>query len=253
MGPIVDAIRRRLVDEVPLVDEIVVLDDHSTDATARVAAEAGARVVRAVDVAPELARGPGKGTALWKSLRASTGEIVVWCDADIVDFDCGFVTGLVGPLVDHPDILFVKGFYERPLDDQPAGGGRVTELVARPVISLLFDELSPIVQPLSGEYAGRRFALEQMPFSPGYGVDLGLLVDLAARFGVDAIAQCDLGVRRHRNRTLEELGPQAAAVLLAALDRADPKLVGDDPVLVRPGLPDEVVDDEDLPPLAHIA
>ncbi len=253
VGPIVAAIRRHLVDEAPLVDEIVVLDDHSIDATGRVAAEAGARVVRAAEVAPDVPRGPGKGTAMWKSLQVTTSDVVVWCDADIEEFDAGFITGLVGPLVEHPDLVFVKGFYERPIDDQPAGGGRVTELVARPLISLLFGELSSIVQPLSGEYAGRRFALEQMPFSPGYGVDLGLLVDLVERFGTDAIAQCDLGVRRHRNRTLEELGPQAAAVLLAALSRTNPKVVGDDPTLVRPGLPAEAIDDQDLPPVAHIS
>ena len=144
----------------------------------------------------------------------------MWCDSDILDFGPHFVVGLLGPLLARPDIQFVKGFYDRPVGGRAHGGGRVTELMARPVIAALFPHLSSIVQPLSGEYAGRRALLERLPFVQGYGVDLGLLVDIADLEGTEAIAQVDLGLRRHRNRSLDELGPQALAVLQTALDRA---------------------------------
>ena len=213
VGAIVEAIRTRLVDDVPLVDELLVVDDHSSDRTAAAAADAGAAVVRTTD-------GQGKGEALWTSMLASKGDVVVWCDADVREFDTAFVTGLLGPLLTDPTIGFVKGFYERPLNDHQEGGGRVTELVARPLVALLFPELDGVVQPLSGEYAGRRDVLERLPFVQGYGVDLGLLVDVHRLVGLDAIAQVDLGVRHHRNRPLAELSPQAAAVMATALRRA---------------------------------
>lgn len=227
VGAIVDAIRTRLVDDVALVDELLVVDDHSSDRTAAVAADAGAAVVHTTD-------GQGKGEALWTSMLASKGDVVVWCDADVREFDLAFVTGLLGPLLTRPGIGFVKGFYERPLNDRQEGGGRVTELVARPLIALLFPELAGIVQPLSGEYAGRREVLERLPFVQGYGVDLGLLVDVVRLVGPEGIAQVDLGVRYHRNRPLAELSPQAVEVMEAALRRAgvetDPH-----PELARPG------------------
>ncbi|MCC5951773.1 MAG: glucosyl-3-phosphoglycerate synthase [Acidimicrobiia bacterium] len=234
-----------------LVDEVLVLDDHSTDATAAVAAGAGARVVTAGDVLPEFGDGHGKGQALWKSLYASEGDLVVWCDADVTDFDAGFVTGLVGTLLCEPDVVFVKGFYDRPLR-QGAGGGRVTELVARPAVALLHPELTPFVQPLAGEYAGRRHVLERLPFVGGYGVDLALLIDVAARYGLGAMAQVDLGVRVHRNRSLDELGPQAMAVLQAALARATPDRTPASADLLRPDKAPVRVDMDERPPLIEV-
>ncbi len=214
VGPIVAAIVRELVERRGVVDEVVVVDDGSTDGTAAAAAAAGAMVVAAADVLPGQGPGTGKGEALWKALHVATGDIVVFIDADLRDFDPAFVTGLLRPFAD-PGIGYVKGFYERP-----DGGGRVTELVARPMIGLFFPELAHIRQPLGGEFAGRREVLEQVPFVQGYGVDLGLLVDVAARFGVESIAQADLGVRNHRNRPLDELAVQATSVLRVALLRA---------------------------------
>ena len=141
------------------------------------AAAAGARVVAAADVAPEFGAEPGKGEALWKTVLASTGDLIVWCDADVRDFDPAFVTGLLGPLLTEPDVEFVKGFYERPETGGQPGGGRVTELLARPALALLHPALAAIVQPLSGEYAARRSLVEDLPFVEGYGVDIGLLLD----------------------------------------------------------------------------
>src|SRR5688572_25521257 len=233
IGPIVEQIRRHLVEGARLVDEVLVVDDHSLDATASVAAQAGARVVAVDDVLPELGPGEGKGEALYKSVAAATGDLIVWCDADILDFAPHFVVGLVGPLLTRSDIAFVKGYYDRPVEGSPHGGGRVTELMARPVIAALFPHLASIVQPLSGEYAGRRSLLERLPFVQGYGVDLGLLIDIAEVEGTEAIAQVDLGLRRHRNRSLEELGPQALAVLQTALGRSGEGPAGP-ATLVRP-------------------
>ena len=198
-------------------------------------------MVNAADVLPRYGGGPGKGEALWKSLFASDGDIVVWCDADVQDFDPAYVVGLAGPLLSRPELGFVKGFYDRPLRDGQDGGGRVTELVARPTLALLFPQLASVVQPLAGEYAGRRELLEQLPFVCGYGVDIALLIDVAERFGLDALAQVDLGTRLHRNRTLAELAPQATAVLQAVLNRAAPGLTADTATLLRPDeLPVEV-------------
>ena len=226
VGPIVATIRRRLMDELALVDELLVVDDHSSDRTAQVAADAGATILRADEILTGYGHGHGKGEALWKSLYASRGDLIAWCDADVRQFDPLFVIGLLGPLLTRPDVAFVKGFYERPVSaseaspaDGPDGGpaphasssqrgGRVTELVARPVVSLLFPQLAPFVQPLAGEYAGRREVLEQLPFIEGYGVDLGLLIDIEARFGLGAMAQVDLGRRVHRNRPLDQLCPR---------------------------------------------
>jgi glucosyl-3-phosphoglycerate synthase len=236
-----------------LVDEVIVIDDHSTDRTHEEAAAAGARVVAAAEVLPEHGRGHGKGEALWKSLYASTGEVVVWCDADVRDFDPRFITGLLGPLLTDRDVGFVKGFYQRPVDGQVRGGGRVTELVARPVLTMLFPHLAEVVQPLSGEYGGRRRVLERVPFVEGYGVDIGLLIDIAAAFGVGALAQVDLGQRIHRNRPLHELSPMAAQVLQAALHRAAPGLAPERFVMTPPELEPVEITYRERPPLASLA
>jgi len=220
IGRIVETARKRLMEKVPLLDEILVVDDHSEDGTAGVASAAGAKVVHSADVLPGAGPGSGKGDAIWKSLSASSGDLVAWVDGDITDFGPRFVVGLLGPLVTHPSIQFVKGFYRRPGGGRTAGGGRVTELVARPVIARLFPQLAGIVQPLAGEYAGRRAVLEALPIVCGWGVDLALLVDVVAQHGLPALAQVDLGTRRHRHRPLDQLSPQALAILTTALRRA---------------------------------
>ncbi len=251
VGTIVSTIREELVERVPLVDEIIVVDDHSSDDTASVAREAGADVVDARTTLPE-ATGPGKGQALWKSLHESTGDIVLWCDADIDHFGSHFVTGLLAPLFHHPEVSFVKGTYARPLIGGD-GGGRVTELVARPILANLFPELASIGQPLAGEYGGRRRLLERLPFVDGYGVDIALLIDVARAVGIDGIAEVDLGERRHRNRTLDELGPQATAVMRAALGRAGLETRGDHPVVLkRPDHEPLLLSQHELPPLVDL-
>ncbi|MDQ1382322.1 MAG: glucosyl-3-phosphoglycerate synthase [Actinomycetota bacterium] len=202
------------------VAEVVVLDDGSTDDTAAVAAAAGARVVVEASVLPDAGPGSGKGNAMWKSLYACRGDIVCWVDADLRNFRGEYIERLCAPLLEQPDTMFVKAFSTRSFEGAPTGGGRVTELVARPLLSLLFPKLADIVQPLGGEYAARRSALEVLPFVEGWGVELGLLIDVVERFGRDAVAQVDLDVREHRNRSLEELGAQALAVMTIALRRA---------------------------------
>jgi glucosyl-3-phosphoglycerate synthase len=253
VGGIVAHLRRELVDRVGLVDEVLVMDDHSTDATAEVAASAGATVVAVDDVLPELGPGTGKGEALYKSVAAAEGDLIVWCDADITDFGPRFVVGLLGPLLTSSDLHFVKGYYDRPVAGSAHGGGRVTELVARPTIAMLFPHLSSIVQPLSGEYAGRRSLLERLPFVQGYGVDLGLLIDITQLEGTGGLAQVDLGTRRHRNRPLDELGPQALAVLQTALGRAGTGYGDTAATLVRPDLDPVEVSIAERPPLLEVA
>ena len=210
----------------PLVDELVVVDSGSTDRTIEVAAAAGARVVRRTDVVPHLAPLPGKGEVLWRSLAATSGDLVVFIDSDLVDFDPAFVPSLLGPILTLPDVALVKGFYRRPLrletpDEETLdhGGGRVTELLARPRIAALRPELSGVVQPLGGEYAATRELLESVPFAPGYGVEIGLLLDTHDRLGLNGLGQVNLGVRKHRNRSLLQLGAMARQIAGAALRR----------------------------------
>lgn len=225
VGAIVAAIRPLTESDHPLVDELVVVDSGSTDRTAEVAREAGARVVQRRDVLPEFAQRPGKGEVLWRSLAATSGDLLVFVDSDLVDFDPSFVPSLLGPLLTESDPALVKGFYRRPLrmrsDEPETGGGRVTELLARPVLSALRPPLSGVVQPLGGEYAARREFLESVPFAAGYGVEIGLLLDAHERYGMDGIAQVNLGVRKHRHRELLELGVMARQILAAALARCD--------------------------------
>jgi glucosyl-3-phosphoglycerate synthase len=223
VGAIVEVIRRAFVEDVPLVDELVVIDSGSTDRTAAVAADAGARVVAVDAILPAHGHVPGKGEALWKSLFVTDGDLLVFLDSDVQAFDPCFVVGLLGPLISDPDVGYVKGLYDRPVATTEGllatGGGRVTELTARPLLGALWPHLSGFVQPLSGEYAGRRRLLERVPFVSHYGVELGLLIDLAELAGVDALAQVDLGTRRHRHQTDAALGRMAGQILQTALAR----------------------------------
>jgi glucosyl-3-phosphoglycerate synthase len=206
-----------------LVDELIVLDSGSSDDTEIRAVAAGARVITREQALPELAPQPGKGEVLWRSLAATTGDIVVFIDSDLIDPDPMFVPRLLGPLLTVDGIHLVKGFYRRPLRvsgrEDANGGGRVTQLVARPLLAALRPELSRVLQPLGGEYAGTRELLTSVPFAPGYGVEIGLLVDTYDRLGLDAIAQVNLGVRAHRNRPLTELGGMSRQVIATLLSR----------------------------------
>jgi len=219
VGEIVSSVRENLVARTPLVSEIVVIDSDSDDDTRKVAEAAGARVVLDRQVLPELAPGRGKGEALWKSLAVLNGEIVVWLDSDVVDFDPAFVTGLVGPLLEDPAVGYVKALYQRALGDDANGGGRVTEICARPLINLFYPELAGFAQPLSGEAAGRRDLLRSVPFFNGYAVELGLLIDLLRTAGLGALAQVDLGARRHTNQPTAALGAMASTISQAVLRR----------------------------------
>ncbi|MGW2818852.1 glucosyl-3-phosphoglycerate synthase [Streptomyces sp. NPDC001415] len=217
VGDIVAAIRRELMTaSVPLVDELVVVDSGSRDRTAEVAAKAGARVVHRDAILPRIPALPGKGEVLWRSLLVTSGDIVCFIDADLKDFDAGFVSGIVGPLLTDPDVDFVKAMYDRPFADSAGQGGRVTELVARPLLNLHWPQLAGIVQPLGGEYAARRSLLERLPFPVGYGVELALLVDALHTVGLDALAQVDVGVRKHRHQDGQALGRMAAAIYRTA-------------------------------------
>jgi glucosyl-3-phosphoglycerate synthase len=218
IGPIVAAIADELLGG--LVDELVVVDDGSRDATAAIAERYGALVVPSEPPTGGAPTSRGKGEAMQAGLDATSGDLVVFLDGDVTNFASFFVSGLVGPLLLRPSVMLVKGRYLRPLDGAPTGGGRVTELVARPLLSLLFPELIGVAQPLAGETAVRRAALDGIELSTGYGVEIALLIDLAERFGPAGLAQVDLGIRSHRNRPLEALAPQARAVLAAALARA---------------------------------
>jgi glucosyl-3-phosphoglycerate synthase len=224
VGRLVQALSGRWMREQPLVDELLVVDSDSTDATAEVARAAGAEVVAAAGVLPAHGSRPGKGEALWKSLAATTGDLVVFLDADLLGDVTHYVPGLLAPLLTDPSVAYVKGCYTRPLEldgrSSPAGGGRVTELTARPLLNALWPELAGFVQPLGGEYAGRRSALEQVPFVSGYGVEIGLLIDLLGLVGLHGLAQVDLGQRRHTSQSDEALGAMAGQVVSAVLARA---------------------------------
>ena len=223
-GPTVAAVIDTITPMVGgLVDELIVLDSGSTDDTEARALAAGARVVHREEALPEIPPQPGKGEALWRSLAATCGDIVVFIDSDLIDPDPMFVPRLVGPLLTEDGIHLVRGFYRRPLklaDGQDAnGGGRVTELVARPLLAALRPELGCVLQPLGGEYAGTRELFTSVPFAPGYGVEIGILIDTYDRYGLDAIAQVNLGVRTHRNRPLSELGPMSRQIIATLLTR----------------------------------
>ncbi len=224
IGPIVSTIRDSLMSG-GLVDEVLVIDSDSTDGTREIAAAAGARVYRSSEIPPDQASYPGKGENLWKALHVASGDIICYIDGDISSFHSGFVTGLVGPLLTDPEIDYVKAYYERPLaygdESHSTGGGRVSEILVRPLISLFYPELGGILQPLAGEYAARRTTLESLPFPVGYGVEIAHLIDLARAGKIHRIAQTDLVKRIHRNRDDDELGSMAFAILRVVFRRLE--------------------------------
>jgi len=223
VGAIVTAIRQDLMVAVDLVDELIVIDSDSEDATAAVAQAAGATVCAARSVRPDLGGRPGKGEALWKSQFTSTGDVVVFIDADLIGWGTHFVTGLLGPLLTDDSVHLVRGFYDRVLDDGSAThtpqGGRVTELVARPMIAMCYPALTRVVQPLAGEWAIRRTTMADLPIPVGYGVEMSTLLDVFARHGLDAIAQVDLGERAHAHQSVHDLAVMASEILAVALRR----------------------------------
>ncbi|MET8407553.1 glucosyl-3-phosphoglycerate synthase [Streptomyces sp. NPDC005195] len=259
VGEIVAVIREDLMRQVPLVDEIVVVDSGSADRTSQVAAAAGARVVHRDEILPRIPAVPGKGEVLWRSLLVTSGDIVCFIDADLREFSSDFVSGIVGPLLTEPGVDLVKGMYDRPLAGAAGQGGRVTELMARPLLNMHWPQLAGFVQPLGGEYAARRSLLEQLPFPVGYGVELGMLVDALHLVGLDALAQVDVGERKHRHQDGQALGRMSAAIYRTAqlrLARGH---------LIRPSLTQfergedgfeprtYPVDTEERPPMAEIS
>lgn len=225
IGPLIDAIKQPLFAQISLLDEIVLIDSGSTDGTRELAAERGIPVHVHQEILPQYGAFHGKGEALWKSLQVTSGDIVVWIDTDIKDVHPRFIYGLIGPLLREPRLQFTKGFYKRPIKhgDQmvESGGGRVTELVARPLLNLFFPELSGFIQPLAGEYAGRREVLERLPFFTGYSVEIGLLIDLLGAIGLHGMAQVNLQQRVHRNQELEGLSRMSFAIIQAVLERLE--------------------------------
>jgi glucosyl-3-phosphoglycerate synthase len=236
IGSIVAVLRRDLMEKTPLVDEILVIDSDSSDNTRELAEGEGATVLLSRQIAPHHGSFLGKGENLWKALHAASGRILCYIDGDISNFHSGFITGLVGPMLVHPDIDYVKAYYERPLDRGDStlanGGGRVSEILIRPLLSLFYPELTPVLQPLSGEYAARREIFESLAFPVGYGVEIAHLIDLANSGRLPRMAQTDLIKRMHRNRDDDELGCMAFAILRVVLRRLerDGKLKLTDPL-----------------------
>lgn len=206
-----------------LIDEVVVIDAGSADGTRALAAAAGATAYDEREVFPELGPGLGKGDGMWRGLSVTSGDLVVFLDTDVRNPDPRWVWSLLGPLLLDPTTQLVKGFYGRPIEMagvlHPQGGGRVTELCARPLLNVFWSELAELVHPLAGELAARRELLESIPFCANYGVEIGMLIDAAAAVGVEAIAQVDLGTRVHRNQPLEALARMAFEITQAATQR----------------------------------
>jgi nucleotide-binding universal stress UspA family protein len=227
VGKVIRTVKNALMKRMPLLDEIVLIDSNSEDRTRQIAERLGLPVYIHQNILPQYGARHGKGEALWKSLYCTRGDIIIWVDTDIVNIHPRFIYGLIGPLLLQPEINFVKGFYRRPLKVgnkmQAGSGGRVTELTARPLLNLFYPELSGIVQPLSGEYGGRRKALEQLPFFSGYGVEIGLLIDMLEKFGLRSIAQIDLQERIHHNQPLEALSKMSFAIIQAVIRKLEVK------------------------------
>ena len=217
--------KRELKDRYPLIDEFAVVDSGSTDKTQEVAAAYGADVYFSGDILPKEGFKRGKGENLWKAIYQLKGDIIVYVDADIKNIHPRFVTGLVGPLIERDEVQYVKAFYDRPLafsqGIRPSGGGRVTEILVRPLFSLFFPELTALIQPLSGEYAVRRETLEKVPFPIGYGVETSHILDVYSEYGLDAFAQTDLDQRVHRNQTTLDLGKMSFGILQSFLNRIE--------------------------------
>src|SRR3954447_6209414 len=232
IGGIVGRLRTGLLDAVPLVDELLVIDSDSTDGTAAIAAEQGATVHAARAIRPDLGGHAGKGEALWKSQFVAGGDVLVFIDADLTAWGTHFVTGLLGPLLTDPAVELVKGFYDRVLDDgsgrHAPQGGRVTELAARPLLNLYWPGLSRVVQPLGGEWAIRRASFARIPVPVGYGVELATLLSVYENAGLDAIAQVDLGSRAHTHQSVHDLGLMAAELLAVAVRRLGPDVAAGD-------------------------
>jgi glucosyl-3-phosphoglycerate synthase len=228
VGRVIRTIRSTLMDRVPLLDEIVLIDSNSTDRTRQIAARYEIPTYIHQEILPEYGARSGKGEALWKSLFVTKGDLVFWIDTDIINIHPRFLYGLIGAVLVSPGVQFVKGFYRRPLrvgeQVQAGGGGRVTELTARPLLNLFYPELSGIIQPLSGEYGGRRSLLEKLPFFSGYGVEVGLLIDAFEKAGLSAIAQVDLMERIHRNQALEPLSKMSFAIIQAVIAKLENRL-----------------------------
>jgi len=225
IGKEVVIFRSELMQRYPLIDEFAVIDSGSTDKTLEVAANFGADTYLASDILPNLPEKRGKGENLWKAIYQLKGDIIVYIDADIKNIHPRFVYGLVGPLIHRPEIKYVKAFYDRPLASsqgiRPSGGGRVTEILIRPLFSLFFPELTAIIQPLSGEYAVRREVLERIPFPIGYGVETSHLIDVYSLYDLNAFGQTDLDQRVHRNQPTRSLGKMAFGILQTFLSRAE--------------------------------
>jgi glucosyl-3-phosphoglycerate synthase len=225
IGKEVVIFRSELMQRYPLVDEIAIIDSGSTDKTLEIASSFGADTYLADDILPEVEPKRGKGENLWKAVYQLKGDIIVYIDADIKNIHPRFVYGLVGPLIRRPEIKYVKAFYDRPLafsqGVRPSGGGRVTEILIRPLFSLFFPELTAIIQPLSGEYAVRREVLERIPFPIGYGVETSHLIDVYSLYDMQAFAQTDLDQRVHRNQPTRSLGKMAFGILQTFLSRVE--------------------------------
>ncbi|MEN6571131.1 MAG: glucosyl-3-phosphoglycerate synthase [Anaerolineaceae bacterium] len=225
VGKVISKVKTALMDEIPLLDEMVLIDSNSSDKTREIAEDLGVKTYIHQEILPDLGARAGKGEALWKSLLVTKGDLIAWIDTDIVNIRPHFVYGILGPLLVNPNVQFVKGFYKRPLKVgakmQAGSGGRVTELTARPLLNLFYPELSGVIQPLSGEYAGRRKALEGAVFYSGYGVETGLLIDIFERYGLSAIAQVDLLERIHHNQELEALSKMSFAIIQTVLHKLE--------------------------------
>lgn len=242
VGDVITRVREALVETTDLLDEIVVIDSDSTDDTFAVAEGAGATAYRAAEIRPDLGVATGKGEAMWKSLFVTSGDVLVFMDADLLDWDTHFVPGLLAPLLMRPEIELVKGYYERPLADGSTGagayeGGRVTELVARPLLNYLFPELAGLVQPLAGEWAVRRSLFSQLSVPTGYAVETTSLIDTVELRGIDAVAQVDLGRRAHRHQALRDLGAMSTQILAAVWKRTHARSAGDLPLPLRQYVP----------------
>ncbi len=219
VGKIVAVIREEFVEKTSLVDQLMIVDGNSTDSTIERAREAGAEVYLQDEILPLAGKQGGKGEALWKSLAVARGDLIIWLDSDVSNFEPHFVYGLLGPLLMNQEIVLVKGFYRRPIkrdkEIEKEGGGRVTEILVRPWLNLFYPQLSMIIQPLSGEYGGKKEVFKSLPFFTGYAVEIGLLIEVWRQFGLSGLAQVDLGERVHKNKPTTELGKMSFSILQA--------------------------------------